>query len=279
MVMRDLYRLMTDIIGQNPQSDARFEADQLVEFVTGQKRIQIMSQPVDEATKQKLLQFAAKRKEGYPLQYIIGRWQFFDMELCVGEGVLVPRQDTETVCEAAFKVLKDMPSPCVLDLCSGSGCIALAVKRFFPSAQVTALEKSADAFHYLQKNIVHTGLPVEAVQGDVFGFEDTVAQHSFDLIISNPPYIDPAVADTLQQEVKHEPQMALFAADKGLLFYSYISQNYKKLLKTGGFMVFEYGFDQQAQVREILCSQGFSIVGEIIDYGGNPRGVVAQKTE
>ncbi|MBQ5782933.1 MAG: peptide chain release factor N(5)-glutamine methyltransferase [Oscillospiraceae bacterium] len=279
MVTRDIFRQMTDIISNNPQSDARFEADQLIQFVTGKKRIEIMSDDVDDTAAQKLLEYAQMRKDGYPLQYIIGRWQFFDMELFVGEGVLVPRQDTETVCEGAFRALEKMHSPQVLDLCSGSGCIALAVKRFFPASQVTAVEKSADAFRYLEKNIAHTGFEVKAVQGDVFGFEQTLPHNSLDLVISNPPYIDFAVADTLQTEVKHEPQMALFADNKGLLFYSYITRNYKKLLRTGGFVVFEYGFDQQEQVREILRSEGFSIVEEIIDYGGNPRGVVAQKTE
>ncbi|MBQ5313066.1 MAG: peptide chain release factor N(5)-glutamine methyltransferase, partial [Oscillospiraceae bacterium] len=126
MVIRELYRQMCEIIAQNPESDAQFEANQLVEFVTGKKRIDVMHETADEQTEQKLMEYAQKRKDGYPLQYIIGSWQFFDLDLYVGEGVLVPRQDTETVCEAAFEVINTIDAPTVLDLCSGSGCIALA---------------------------------------------------------------------------------------------------------------------------------------------------------
>lgn len=277
MVIRELYRRMCEIIAQNPESDAAFEANQLIEFVTGRKRIDVMHETADEHTEQKLLEYANKRKEGYPLQYIIGRWQFFDLDLYVGEGVLVPRQDTETVCEAAFEVINTFAAPTVLDLCSGSGCIALAIKRFCPDAKVTAVEKSDEAFRYLEKNIAHTQLDVTAVKADIVCYADTVADETVDVIVSNPPYIDPAVKPHMQKEVTFEPEMALFAADNGLWFYSFIAKSYYSKLKKGGYLVFEYGFDQKAAVREILEKQGYTIVEEITDMGANPRGIVAKK--
>ena len=277
MVIRELYRQMCEIIAQNPESDAQFEASQLVEFVTGKKRIDVMHETADEQTEQKLMEYAQKRKEGYPLQYIIGIWQFFDLDLYVGEGVLVPRQDTETVCEAAFEVINTIDAPTVLDLCSGSGCIALATKRFCPKAQVTAVEKSDDAFRYLQKNIAHTQLDITAVKTDIVYYADTVADETVDVIISNPPYIDPAVKPQMQKEVTFEPEMALFAEDKGLWFYSFIAQNYYSKLKKGGYLVFEYGFDQKQAVRDILLNNGYTVIKEITDMGTNPRGVVAKK--
>lgn len=277
MVIRDIYRRMCTIIAQNPESDARFEANQLIEFVTGKKRIDVMNENADEHTEHKLLEYAQKRKEGYPLQYIIGRWQFFDLDLFVGEGVLVPRQDTETVCEAAFDVINTLDAPVVLDLCSGSGCIALAIKRFCPKAQVTAVEKSDEAFAYLEKNIAHTQFDITAAKADIVRYADTVADESVDTIVSNPPYIDPAVKPHMQKEVTFEPEMALFAEDKGLWFYSFIAQNYYSKLKKGGYLVFEYGFDQQEAVRNILLQNGYTVVKEIIDMAENPRGIVAKK--
>ena len=277
MVINTLYRQMCGIMEENPNSDAAFEANQLIEFVLGKKRIELLGKDVSETDAQKLLEYAQKRKEGYPLQYILGRWQFFDMDLYVGEGVLIPRQDTETVCEAAFEVIGAMENPQVVDLCSGSGCIALAVKKFCPHSTVTAVEKSDDAFAYLEKNIDYTQLDVTAVKADIFEYDKVIKENSLDAIISNPPYIHPDVRATIQKEVSFEPDMALFAEEEGLLFYRYIAENYRKVLKKGGYLVFEYGFDQQTAVRNILLQTGYNIIKEIVDLGGNARGVVAQK--
>ena len=277
MVINTLYRQMCGIMEENPNSDAVFEANQLIEFVLGKKRIELFDADISETDTQKLLEYAQKRKEGYPLQYILGRWQFFDMDLYVGEGVLIPRQDTETVCEAAFEVIEKMENPKVVDLCSGSGCIALAVKKFCPHSTVTAVEKSDEAFAYLEKNTDYTQLDVTAVKADIFEYDKVIAENSLDAIISNPPYIHPDVRATIQKEVSFEPDMALFAEEEGLLFYRYIAANYREVLKKGGYLVFEYGFDQQAAVRNILLQTGYNIIKEIVDLGGNARGVVAQK--
>ena len=277
MVINELYKQMCGIMAQNPNSDARFEADILVEFVLGRKRIDLMGCDVAEADAQKLLGYAQQRKEGYPLQYIVGKWYFFDMELMVGEGVLIPRQDTETVCEAAFEVINKIEQPKVFDLCSGSGCIALAIKNYCPNATVTAVEKSDAAYSYLTKNIECTKLDVKAVMADVFCFNDALEAESADVIVSNPPYINPKVKDKLQTEVGFEPEMALFADDDGIAFYRHIVQHYRNALKKGGYLVFEYGFDQQQAVKNILADEGYTIVKEIVDLGGNARGVVAQK--
>ena len=277
MVINTLYRQMCGIMEENPNSDAAFEANQLIEFVLGKKRIELFGKDVSETDAQKLLEYAQKRKEGYPLQYILGRWQFFDIDLYVGEGVLIPRQDTETVCEAAFEVIGTMENPQVVDLCSGSGCIALAVKKFCPHSTVTAVEKSDEAFAYLEKNTDYTQLDVTAVKADIFEYDKVIKENSLDAIISNPPYIHPDVRATIQKEVSFEPDMALFAEEEGLLFYRYIAANYRKVLKKGGYLVFEYGFDQQIAVRNILLQTGYNIIKEIVDLGGNARGVVAQK--
>lgn len=277
MVINTLYIQMCALMAENPNSDYAFEANQLIEFVLGKKRIELLGADISDSDAERLKAFAQQRRDGYPLQYIIGKWQFFDMDLYVGEGVLIPRQDTETVCEAAFEVINGMESPSVLDLCSGSGCIALAVKRFCLHSKVTAVEKSDDAYPYLTKNIALTGLDVTAVKWDIFEYDKNISENTVDVIISNPPYIHPDVKNTIQKEVSFEPAMALYAEDEGLLFYRYITQNYRKALKNGGYLVFEYGFDQQTAVRNIITENGYDIIKEIVDLSGNPRGVVAQK--
>ncbi len=276
--LNTLFKQMTEILSPNEYCDAKFEANQLIEFVLGKTRIELGSMyQVEENDREKLIQLCEKRRDGYPLQYILGKWQFFDMELEVGEGVLIPRGDTEDVCLAAFEYINRFDSPNVLDLCAGSGAIALAVKKYCPQANVMALEKFPQAFDYLEKNIEKTGLRILPVMGDVFNYDWIVEEETFDVIISNPPYIDPDLQGKLQKEVDYEPATALFAPEKGLRFYKFISHYYKQAIREGGYLIFEYGYDQAKAVRDLLFSEEYRIVKEIVDTAGNPRGIIAQK--
>lgn len=273
-----LLKQMTEILSANENCEPRFEANQLLEFVLGKNRLELgPAYQVSDADCEKLLSLCEKRKNGYPLQYILGRWQFFDLDLEVGEGVLIPRRDTEDVCLAAFEYIQQFDSPNVLDLCSGSGAIALAVKRYCPSATVMALEKFPEAYSYLEKNIAGTGLRVLPVLGDVFNYDWVVEEETFDVIISNPPYINPDQQGKLQAEVGFEPETALFAPDKGLRFYKFIAKYYRPAIKDGGYLIFEYGYDQAKAVRDILFDAEYRIIKEIVDTAGNPRGIIAQK--
>ncbi len=273
-----LFRNMAERLSANENCEPKFEANRLIEFVLGKNRLELGPDfPVSDTDREKLLSLCEKRKNGYPLQYILGTWQFFDLELAVGEGVLIPRQDTEDVCLAAFEYIKQLDSPNVLDLCAGSGAIALAVKRYCPDATVMALEKFPDAYQYLVKNIEKTGLSVLPVMGDVFNYDWIVEEETFDVIISNPPYINPDQQGKLQTEVGFEPATALFASDKGLRFYKFISKYYRSALKDGGYLIFEYGYDQARRVRDILFDNEYRIVKEIVDTAGNPRGIIGQK--
>lgn len=278
MNLNTLFKQMTEALSQNENCEPRFEANLLVEFVLGKTRLELgpMYQ-VPENDTEKLLELSHKRANGYPLQYILGKWQFFDLELDVGEGVLIPRRDTEDVCLAAFEYINEFDAPNVLDLCAGSGAIGLAIKRYCPQANVMALEKYPEAFEYLKRNIEKTGLRVLPVKNDVFNFDWIVEEETFDVIISNPPYIHPDQQGKLQKEVEYEPATALFASDEGLRFYKFISHYYKPALKEGGYLIFEYGFDQAQAVRKLLFSEEYRIVKEIVDTAGNPRGIIVQK--
>ena len=278
MNLNSLFKQMTETLAQNENCEPRFEANLLVEFVLGKTRLELgpMYQ-VPENDTEKLLELSHKRANGYPLQYILGKWQFFDLELDVGEGVLIPRRDTEDVCLAAFDYINEFDAPNVLDLCAGSGAIGLAIKRYCPQANVMALEKYPEAFEYLKRNIEKTGLRVLPVMGDVFNYDWIVEEETFDVIISNPPYINPDQQGKLQKEVEYEPATALFASDEGLRFYKFISHYYKPALKEGGYLIFEYGFDQAQAVRKLLFGEEYRIVKEIVDTAGNPRGIIVQK--
>lgn len=276
--LNTLFKQMTEILSRNENCEPKFEANQLLEFVLGKSRLDLGPMYQVSATdREKLVSLCEKRKNGYPLQYILGSWQFFDLELEVGEGVLIPRRDTEDVCTAAFEYIRQIDSPNVLDLCAGSGAIALAVKKYCPDSTVMAIEKYPEAFEYLKRNIDKTGLRVLPVMGDVFNYDWIVEEETFDVIISNPPYINPDQQGKLQTEVGYEPSTALFASDKGLRFYKFISKYYRPALKDGGYLVFEYGYDQAKAVRDILFDTEYRIVKEIVDTAGNPRGIIAQK--
>ncbi len=275
-----VFKNMQEILSQNEYAAPRFEADQLIEFVMGKTRLEMSSHTiVEQGKEEKLYQYCNQRKDGYPLQYILGTWQFFDLDLKVGEGVLIPRADTEDVCMAAFKYIDKFISPNVLDLCSGTGAIALAIKKNCPQANVMALEKYPEAYQYLTDNIQRTGLCVLPVKADVFSYDYVIEDDTFGVIISNPPYIDPALEGKLQAEVGHEPGTALFAQDKGLRFYKFITKYYWHAIKDDGYLIFEYGYDQAERVKNIILSNQYRVIEEIVDTAGNPRGIIAQKLQ
>lgn len=223
---------------------------------------------------QKLLALARRRAEHYPLQYLLGEWDFMDFALRVGEGVLIPRPDTECVCEAAARKIADMPAPRVADLCSGSGAVGIAVKRLVPGAQVTCVELSEQALAYLRRN----AQPYAQVQqADVFAWQNTQPDESWDLFVSNPPYLAAAEMDGLQPEVRCEPRMALLAEQNGLAFYAHFARCYRSKLAHGGWFVAEIGYKQAQSVHELFEQNNWSNIEILQDYAGNDRVICAQK--
>lgn len=220
---------------------------------------------------------AQKRIEGYPLQYIAGRWPFLDFELELGEGVLIPRPETEDVALLAISLLKDIKKPTVLDLCSGSGCLAIAIARARFDALITALEQSADALTYLRRNAQQLAPAINVARGDVFAFQDELADESVDLIVSNPPYVREADYAALQPELHFEPKQALVGGADGLDFYRHIAPGYFQKLKRGGALLFEVGFDEAETVAEICAAAGYKNAEIMRDRYGKNRAVTARK--
>lgn len=258
--------------------DADFDARELFRLVTGAD-LRLADQPLTAAQADRLETLTVRRTDREPLQYLCGSWPFLDFELAVGPGVLCPRADTEVVAEAAAGLLAGVQKPKVLDLCAGTGCLGLGVKRFCPDAVVTSLEKSPEAFRYLEqnaKNALHRPAATP-VQGDLFTYWETLPEGELDLIVSNPPYLTAAEMQQLQPEVAREPAMALEAGADGLVFYRAIAEHYQKALRPGGALALEIGWQQREAVTALLAENGWVEIACKKDYGGNDRCITARR--
>lgn len=216
-----------------------------------------------------------QRAAGTPVQYVIGSWDFYGESFFVGEGVLIPRPETELLVDFACDYLKDKTKPVVFDLCAGTGCIGLTVARLNPNAKVFLVEKSPDAMKYLQKNADKFALANARIfSGDIFSGFDAFDIPKPDLILSNPPYINSCDIAALQSEVLEEPAMALDGGEDGLDFYKAIAE--KWLPYCSGAIAVECGEGQADLIRAIFsnrCAETFSIK----DFNGIERDVVGRK--
>lgn len=282
--LRDAMKLVEAELTAADCPDPDVDARELVRLTTGRDPL-VSEQIVQPAPAARLAHLTQRRAERYPLQYLEGSWPFLDFELAVGEGVLIPRADTEVVCESAAEMLAHRADPCVLDLCAGSGCLGLGIRRLVPYATVTALEKSPQALPWLLKNAAEalapfgeSGLAVQVDAGDVFTYQQQLAPESLDLIVSNPPYLTAEEMTVLQPEVRFEPAMALDGGEDGGNFYRHIVNAYAPALKPGGWLVLEIGCGQQTLLRQLIEESGqYDTVDCRRDYGGNDRVILARK--
>lgn len=252
--------------------DADYDARELYRFVTGRDPRFDDGPTPDESARLDAL--TARRAAREPLQYILGEWEFMGIPLKVGPGVLCPRPDSEVVCETAVALLEPISAPVVLDLCAGTGCLGLGIRRFVPSAQITCVEKSPQAFAYLQQNLRGSG--VCGVMADAFTFADTLEPASLDLLISNPPYLTEQEMGRLMPETAREPAMALDGGADGLDFYRLILREYRKAVRPGGWLVLEIGC-AQAAVLALGAAEGWRDGACRQDYGGNDRVIVFRR--
>ena len=258
LTVRGLYASVKDALERGRIENAEFEAEQLLRGV-GIDKITLISEPDKEVTSDISAEIRAKterRLSGEPLQYILGEWEFYGLPFKVGEGVLIPRQDTETLVDVSLKFLNGRAGNkrLTLDLCAGSGCIGIALAKL-AGAEVMLVEKSERAFGYLRENILLNRVSAcGAVRGDVLN-ENTVCD-KYDLIVSNPPYLTESDMRSLQREVEFEPKDALYGGTDGLDFYRSILEIYPKKLKRGGMLAVEIGIGQENAVSGIFRENG-----------------------
>lgn len=269
MTYRELYRRVCQRLEQAGCDSAAFDASCLLEQFGGMSRESFVlhrDDLVPDSAEKRVIDAAAKRAEGYPLQYILGEWDFLSLTLEVGEGVLIPRPDTELLCETATELLKGCSSPRVLDLCAGSGCVSLGIASLCPNAEVTAVELSDQALAYLKRNCTrYPSLNVTPVQADILRDSDRF-RGPYDAVVSNPPYIPEKELPSLMREVRHEPRMALNGGD-GLKFYRSILSSWTNKLRSGGFCAVEVGIGQASAVAAMMEAAGLRDVDIRRDYG------------
>ena len=221
----------------------------------------------------------ARLLAGEPLPYVLGEWEFYGLPLHVDRNVLIPRDDTCAVVGLAINQAIFLPSdPRVLDLCTGSGCIGLAIASRIKDARVTLADISKDALAVAKKNITRNKLTsrVSCVQADALSPAPAFLG-KFDMIVSNPPYITgPDMAELPASVKDYEPHLALFGGRDGLDFYRSIAEHYRKALKPGGFLAFEFGMGQGDDVCRILTEFGYTILERTKDFNDRERAVLAQ---
>ena len=279
MTISELEKLGSQKLRASGKENSDFDARCLLEFVLSLNPTQYLlnrSEEVDSVCAEKFLSLVESRSNGEPLQYILGKWEFMGLPFYVGEGVLIPRPETDMLVEFALDFLKDKKNPVVIDLCSGSGCIAISVAKHLPNAKVYAVEKSDLAFPYLKKNIwLNCVFNVSAVHGDIFD-RTLLSEIKPDLILSNPPYIRSPEITSLQSEVRNEPSMALDGGEDGLIFYREIANGWIDRLGTGGAIAVECAEDQTEDIIRMF-SEKTQYAEAFNDLSGLPRTVTAIK--
>ena len=233
-----------------------------------------------------ILTIAKKRKSHYPLQYLLKNWEFYGINFEVGEGVLIPRSDTETVVIQAEKYInsnKDILNEfTMIDLFSGSGCIAIAVESILKNKSIKnykiyAIENSKDVLPYIKKNIIKNSSLVNLYFDDALNKEIVEKFNNINMITANPPYLTKKDMESLQKEVTFEPVSALFGGDDGLYFYKKIIDLWKPVLTSGGIFITEIGAAQGKEVAEIFKENNYKNINIIKDLSGNDRAVIASK--
>ncbi len=279
----DLYReARKALVPIDGVHQAGITARELLQFVSGKSAAELLadgSKFADSSVAEKLDALVKRMEAGEPLAYILGEWEFYGLKLHVTPDVLIPRDDTCAVAEIAIRQALFLdPSPRILDLCTGSGCIGLAIASRVKDAKVTLADLSREALNVARKNVTLHRMSgrVSCVQADAMA-EPPAFLGQFDMIVSNPPYITTREMEGLEISVRdYEPHMALWGGNDGLDFYRSIAEKYRRCLKKGGYLCFEFGEEQGDDVCSILTENGFTVRKRVKDFNNTERAVIAQ---
>ena len=277
LTLKQLYKVGTVKLAEEGIEEFSLDAWYLLEYVTGVSKAMYFAEPeraVSEENADRYIDCIRRRAAHIPLQHITGEQEFMGYPVCVNEHVLIPRQDTEILVEEAIQVMR--PKMKVLDMCTGSGCIVLSIlkmcreKYYMTDLQGIGADVSEEALKVARENGRRLGVPVTWIQSDLFA--KIPEEEKYDVIVSNPPYIETAVIDTLQEEVRlHDPYIALDGKEDGLYFYRRIISEAGKYLKTQGKLMFEIGCDQAEAVEELMKNAGYEQITVKKDLAGLDR--------
>ena len=250
-------------------------------FVLGVNRAYLYAHPERELTPEEQMRYdevIAQRASGVPAQYITGHQEFWGLDFVVSPAVLIPRPETEHLIEAALELARDVPSPRIVDVGTGSGCIALALAHELKNAELYAVDLSADALEIARVNAARLQLEdrVRFLKSNVL--EALAETHRFDVVVSNPPYVGLNEADKVQRSVfENEPRMAVFAGEHGLDVIRPLIEQAHAALKPGGYLAMEIGYSMRDAVLGLLHFFLWEEPTVVPDLQGIPRVIVARK--
>lgn len=276
MTLRELYEAGTDILDEAGIESPSVDAFYLLEYLTGMDRSQYLldkERQITEKVREEYMRLIEKREQHVPYQYITGAADFMGFEISVTPDVLIPRLDTEVTAEETLKEIG--PGESVLDMCTGSGCLAIAIKKLSKAGKVTACDISPRALEIAEKNAAANEAEIRFVEGDLF---EKLKNESFDVIVSNPPYVTEDEYKELQPEVReHEPKLALTAGTQGMDVYERLVPGAWDALSINGRLVLEIGAYQAETVCRLMKETGFSNIKIIKDLAGLDRVVKGRK--
>lgn len=255
----------------------QLDAEVILSYVLNKDKIYIYinrDMELDEETAREFFKLIERRKNGEPVQYIVGRQEFMSLDFMVAPGVLIPRGDTEVLVEEALKNMHNLKNPTVVDVGCGSGAISVSIAKYKEDARVIALDIMDIPLKITETNAEKNGVlnRLHIIKSDMLKSLDKKFYNSIDVIISNPPYIREDVIPTLMREVKDfEPYTALSGGEDGLFFYREITKQSLNFIKRGGFIAYEIGYDQRDKVMSILEENGFCNITCTKDLAGYDR--------
>lgn len=276
MKLSDVRRQLLSELDASPV--ATFVADCILKQITGLSQTDILLGEADisQAKAEKCRRTSSQYLSGIPLQYLLGEWEFFGIPFSVGPGVLIPRQDSEVLCERAISELPHNAT--VADLCAGSGCLGISVAWCRPDITVYSVEYSEEAFSYLSRNRNrYPNLAIYPMLGNVTDSELVRSLPKLDAILCNPPYLTEKELGEIPKDVSFEPREALYGGYDGLDFYRSVPTLWYDRLKPSGRIYFEIGMRQKEAVCALLRKQGYRICDIISDIEQRPRTIVAEK--
>lgn len=264
----------------NNSQEVSLKVKLLLSNILGVPKEYLLIHDEEEISEDKVKEFLLKierLKKNEPIQYIINSQEFMGFNFYVDKNVLIPQPDTEILVEEVIEIAQKINESKIkiLDMCTGSGAIAVSLSRLIENAEITASDISEAALKVAIKNSIENKTKIDFIKSDLF--ENFPKERKFDIIVTNPPYIKSNIINTLSDEVKNEPILALDGGEDGLIFYKKIAENAKEFLKANGHIAFEIGYDQKKEVEKILKENGYKNIYSKKDLGGNDRIVVAQK--
>jgi release factor glutamine methyltransferase len=253
-------------------SEPESDAEVLLSFVLQTKRSKLplmRNQKLTDMQVSRYKEYILRRSKREPAAYITGLAGFMDFEFKTDKNVLIPRPETEILVETALNLAKEEHKNSVLDLCTGSGCIAISLAKLGKFKDITASDISSSALEIAKENArINNVLDISFVKSDVF---DGISGKIFDIIVSNPPYVSYEEYDALEPELKYEPKIALTAEDGGLFFYKKIASKVGKYLKNNGFILIELNAYKAGEIKQIFSVDGYKNIEIIKDYSGLSR--------